>query len=43
MILSSLKDRQLHSGLFFTSWGSSPAFNFGKKLHGIFAKGEEKT
>jgi hypothetical protein len=30
-------------GLFFTSWGSSPALNFGEKLHGIFAKGEEKT
>jgi hypothetical protein len=25
-------------GLFFTSWGSSPALNFGEKLHGIFAK-----
>jgi hypothetical protein len=31
------------AGLFFTSWGSSPALNFGEKLHGIFAKGEEKT
>jgi hypothetical protein len=32
-----------HPGLFFTGWGSSPALNFGEKLHGIFAKGEEKA
>jgi hypothetical protein len=31
------------SGLFFTDWGSSPALNFGGKLHGIFAKGEEQN
>jgi hypothetical protein len=30
-------------GLFFTGWGSSPALNFGEKIHCIFAKGEEKT
>jgi hypothetical protein len=27
----------------FTGWGSSPALNFGEKLHVTFAKGEEKT
>jgi hypothetical protein len=37
------KTKLLLSGLFFTVWGSSPALNFGAKLHGIFAKGEEKT
>jgi hypothetical protein len=31
------------AGLFFTGWGSSPALKLGEKLHGIFAKGEEKT
>jgi hypothetical protein len=29
-------------GLLFTGWGSSPALNFGEKLHDIFAKGKEK-
>jgi hypothetical protein len=31
------------AGLFFTGSGSSPALNFGGKLSGIIAKGEEKT
>jgi hypothetical protein len=34
---------EIISRVFFTGWGSSPALNFGGKLHGIFAKGEEKT
>jgi hypothetical protein len=37
------QDITTDAGLFFTGWGSSPALNFGEKLYGIFAKGEEKT
>jgi hypothetical protein len=33
----------LLAGLFFTGWGSSPALNFGEKLHSIFANGERKN
>jgi hypothetical protein len=40
-MLNQPKNR--NQGFFFTGWGSSPALNFGEKLHSIFAKGEEKT
>jgi hypothetical protein len=35
--------KKSNAGLFFTGWGSSPVLTVGEKLHGIFAKGEEKT
>jgi hypothetical protein len=35
--------KYIPAGLLFTGWGSSLSFKFGGKMHGIFAKGEEKT
>jgi hypothetical protein len=41
-MLWTCKDKK--HGFFFTGsgWGSSPALNFGKKSHSLFAKGGEK-
>jgi hypothetical protein len=40
---SQIKQSKIKTtGLFLTGWGSSPVLNVGEKLHGIFAKGEEK-
>jgi hypothetical protein len=34
---------QHHPGLFFTGWGSSPALNFGKKIHSIYLQKGKKN
>jgi hypothetical protein len=37
-----VQNEKTTAGPFFKGWGSSPALNFGEKLHCKFAKGEEK-